>query len=72
MHQQLKNMKFFKKIAHYDISVGDIATVNTKDSCKLEEKACSLAIERAISLDDLIYCYNHGIWNSETLPTTVM
>jgi hypothetical protein len=50
----LKKYKILQEeIAHYNI------TVDTKDSRKQEKEARSFAMERAVPLDDLIFCYNH-------------
>lgn len=56
-----------EEIAHYETSVGDIVAGDTKDKRKQEKKARSIAMERAVKLDDLIYCYFHHIWTSEEI-----
>ncbi|OCX46890.1 hypothetical protein BFD03_08715 [Limosilactobacillus reuteri] len=56
-----------EEIAHYDTTAGDIVTKDTPDGRKQEHKARSLAMMRAVSLDKLIYCYQHDIWNLEDI-----
>ncbi|MCC4413163.1 hypothetical protein LMB68_02305 [Limosilactobacillus reuteri] len=43
-----------EEIAHYDTTAGDIVTKDTPDGRKQEHKARSLAMMRAVSLDDEI------------------
>lgn len=56
-----------EEIAHYDTTVGDIVAEDTVDSRKQEHKARSLAMTRAVSLDKLIYCHNHGLWELDEI-----
>lgn len=56
-----------EEIAHYETTVGDIVAGDTKDKRKQENKARSIAMERAVPLDDLIYCYFHDIWTPEDI-----
>lgn len=56
-----------EEIAHYDTTVGDIVKEDTTDSRKQEHKARSLAMTRAVSLDKLIYCHNHGLWELDEI-----
>lgn len=51
-----------EEIAHYEITVGDITSGKSRDARKQEKAARSLAMERSVSLDDLIYCYYHHLW----------
>ena len=56
-----------EEIAHYETTVGDITKGDTRDKRKQENKARSIAMERAVPLDDLIYCYFHDIWTPEDI-----
>ena len=56
-----------EEIAHYETTVGNIVAGDTRDKRKQENKARSIAMERAVKLDDLIYCYFHHIWTSEEI-----
>lgn len=57
-----------EEIAHYDTTAGDIvAEDNSLDSRKQELKARSLAMTRAVSLDKLIHCYQHDIWDTDDI-----
>lgn len=57
-----------EELAHYEITVGDIVKdENSVDSRKQEYKARSLAMTRTVTLDDLIYCRFHGIWETEDI-----
>lgn len=54
-----------EEIAHYDTSAGDISDYSDHLNRKQEKKARSLAMERAVPLDSLIYCFKHDLWTSE-------
>lgn len=54
-----------EEIAHYDTSVGDIANYNKRLNRKQEKKARSIAMERAVPLDSLIYCFNNELWSTD-------
>lgn len=56
-----------EEIAHYETTVGNITACDTRDKRKQEKKARSLAMERTITLDDLIYCYYHNLWTPEEI-----
>lgn len=56
-----------EEIAHYETTVGNIVAGDTRDKRKQENKARSIAMERAVKLDDLIYCYFHSIWTPEEI-----
>lgn len=56
-----------EEIAHYETTVGDITAGDTRDKRKQEKKARSLAMERAVPLDSLIYCYYHQLWSPEEI-----
>ncbi|MCZ3746526.1 toxin [Limosilactobacillus vaginalis] len=56
-----------EEIAHYETTVGDITAGDTRDKRKQENKARSLAMERTVTLDNLIYCYYHNLWTPEEI-----
>lgn len=56
-----------EEIAHFETTVGDITAGDTRDKRKQENKARSIAMERAVTLDDLIYCYYHNLWTPEEI-----
>lgn len=56
-----------EEIAHFETTVGDITAGDTRDKRKQENKARSLAMERTVTLDDLIYCYYHDLWTPEEI-----
>ncbi|WP_153701814.1 toxin [Limosilactobacillus reuteri] len=71
LNPSVSNTKMYEtlqeEIAHYDTTVGDIVTEDTIDSRKQEHRARSLAMTRAVSLDKLIYCHNHGLWELDEI-----
>ncbi|MRH08447.1 hypothetical protein GIX81_03360 [Lactobacillus reuteri] len=71
LNPSVSNTKMYEtlqeEIAHYDTTVGDIVTKDTIDSRKQEHRARSLAMTRAVSLDKLIYCHNHGLWELDEI-----
>ena len=62
-----KNEVLQAEIAHYETTFCNIVAGDTRDKRKQENKARSIAMERAVKLDDLIYCYFHHIWTSEEI-----
>lgn len=56
-----------EEIAHFETTMGDITAGDTRDKRKQENKARSLAMERTVTLDDLIYCYYHDLWTPEEI-----
>lgn len=71
LNPSVSNTKMYEilqeEIAHYDTTVGDIVVEDTVDSRKQEHKARSLATTRAVSLDKLIYCHTHGLWELDEI-----
>ncbi|MGQ3490799.1 ImmA/IrrE family metallo-endopeptidase [Limosilactobacillus mucosae] len=56
-----------EELAHYDYTVGDISHYSNCNDCKQEKLARSVAMMRAVTLDGLIYCYEHNLWTSEDI-----
>ncbi|MRG68684.1 hypothetical protein GIX83_02450 [Lactobacillus reuteri] len=71
LNPSVSNTKMYEtlqeEIAHYDTTAGDIVTKDTPDGRKQELKARSLAMTRAVSLDKLIHCYQHDIWDTDDI-----
>lgn len=51
-----------EELAHHETGVGDITKEATASDRQQENYARSLALENAVTLDGLIYCFNHGLW----------
>ncbi|GAX07071.1 hypothetical protein IWT25_02419 [Secundilactobacillus pentosiphilus] len=51
-----------EELAHLETSVGDITKESTPSERQQENYARSLALEKAVTLDGLIYCFNDGLW----------
>lgn len=51
-----------EEFAHHDYTVGDIVKEANHSDRQQEKLARSIAMERAIPLDGLIYCYQHELW----------
>lgn len=71
LNRAISDIKMYEilqeEIAHYDTTAGDIVTKGTPGGRKQEHKARSLAMMRAVSLEKLIYCYQHDIWSLEDI-----
>lgn len=71
INDQLGNREKYQalqeELAHYDYTVGDITSYSTHSECKQERLARSIAMIRTVTLDGLIYCYEHSLWTSEDI-----
>lgn len=56
-----------EELAHHETSYGDIVKEETWDERQQEHYARTLALERAVTLDGLIYCFTNGLWNLEEM-----
>lgn len=56
-----------EEIAHHDYTVGNIVKENTHSDRQQEKMARSIAMERAVPLDGLIYCYQHNLWEADEI-----
>ena len=54
-----------EEFAHYDYTVGDIASGDSEADKKQEALARSKAMERTVTLDGLIHCYFNHAWSLE-------
>ena len=54
-----------EEFAHYDYTVGDIASGDSEADKKQEALARSKAMERTVTLDGLIHCYFSHAWSLE-------
>lgn len=50
-----------EEIAHYDTTVGDISAQETPSDWSQERQARSIAFEKAVPLDGLIYCMENFV-----------
>ena len=56
-----------EEVAHYDYTVGDIVKEATHSDRQQEKLARSVAMERTVPLDGLIYCYQHNLWQPDEM-----
>lgn len=54
-----------EEFAHYDYTVGDIASGDSEADKKQEALARSKAMERTVTLKGLIHCYFNNVWSLE-------
>lgn len=51
-----------EEFVHHDYTVGDIVKEASHSDRQQEKMARSIAMERTVPLNGLIYCYNHNLW----------
>lgn len=56
-----------EEVAHFDYTVGDIVKENDRSDRQQEKQARSIAMERTVTLDGIIYCYQHSLWEPEEM-----